>query len=1061
MPISSGDLTNMRIGQQTVVPHLNVTPKVVMGTMLVNETYLFFPEWQFTFDNAAWNGGISMLNVPIGSQVWIGTSSGAHDVMVTTVTGNSVSNQIFTPAFGKGDPGYASLDVQALANNQYVTVLANRAPWGALSTIRNGVFYKQGSQQYTDQGSSPPPVCNIGPWRRAELSGASVTLSFTNAAQTDVKPASFAWGSKTVLSYAWSVRNEDYDLNTGASFDGGISNTETVSITFDTAGFYIVSCVITDSDSKTHQADTYVWIVDGTNEADITGWRIESDTQTRQGRRMTIQMYGDVAESVVFPGAGFLYTETQTYNGNAVTAGATVNTFVGFVDQEKGIRTLDNGLVEFDILGPGHIMEKLPAASQYIEEATSPANWTQATNDLTNPNGIAWYILAHHAPNMIAMLDFWPLQKVTTGQIDLDFRDKNWVLNGKSIWAQLKEITPHQINVGSLSSGAIILRHLPGLMSATDKAALDVRMTWTAKDIREKLEYPAETRLNVGQVDVYAFSYTTISHAWWSRAPGDAQSQGTYKREINGLILGTTDTQTTLNRISGALFAMFNNPTPRMVIPAKRNLDTADPAMLAWHKLTISDALDPRGSGYTDRYILPLQVNRRWKQENKVWLKEVDQTVETVPDGEPGVAKQVPVAVDEQWLPLYEWQQFGDYAIEEPPDTGTAPTSLIAISNTAAKVVRHTSTDNFATPPGWEDIGSGLSGEGRWLTADPFSYKRYYAATTGGLFVCDNVRAIKPIWYQVLDTGRLPAASASEGYHQVVMTGNRQGYIILVHNMVHLDISFDYGNTWQTVFMREDGQPEYAPGFPRSYWGEVQISGWNTTDTGVLYGRRNNLLLGSNDWGLTWSRLAISTSNWYTEFGCGSVMVPYLRGDGTPNTWEDDKQELYLVAGSDGNVAGYRYSVLKSSANGGSGTWGYIINNSGAGNWTGIRHGAFRPMVAYTQNGDLIYIVEQVIVGPSGFPSTRIVYTPDGGTTIIPLASSPSVTTGLDAANLNGWPYDEEFLVYWAWRESPSTGELKVTYDRGENWANALGDFASVTGSSEVAYVEAMLSDVQ
>lgn len=1063
MPISSGDLTNMRTGNQTVTPHLNVTPKVVMGTMQVNETYLWFPEWQFTFDNASWNGGISMSDVAIGSQVWIGTSAGLHDVMVTTVTNNTVANQIFTPTFGQGDPGYASLDVQKLADDQYVTLLANRAPWGALSTIRGGTFYKQGSRIYVDQGSAPPPVCNIGPWRRAELSGASVTLSFTNAAQADVKPASFAWTSGSpIASYSWTTRNEDYDENAGCSFDGGIDNTEGVSITFTVAGFYIVSCTVQDNSAKTHTADTYVWIVDGSTEADLTGWRVENDTQTRQGRRMTIQMYGDVAESVVFPGAGFLYTETQTFNDNSLTAGATVDTFVGFVDREAGIRNLEHGIVEFDLLGPGYILDLLPAAPQYVEETASPANWTQVTSDLTNPNGIAWYILAHHAPNMIAMFDFWPLQLVSTGQIDYSMRDYNWVLNGKSIWAQLKEITPDQINIGSRSNGALMLRHEPYLLSDSDKGTLDSRMTWTAADIREKLEYPVGLRLDVGQVDAYAFSYNdTTGFVWWSRAPGDAQSQGKDKREVNGLILSTSNTQSTLNRISGAMFAALNNPTPRLVLKAMRNMDTADPAAMLWHKLTISDALDPRGSGYTDRYILPLQVNRRWQKQNDSWLKEIDITFEVIADGEDGMSKQVPINVDGQWLPESEWPQLGDYAVEEPPDPDTGPQALIALSDIYAKAARTSTSDEFQTTPVWEDISTGLSGAGRWMTADPFNYQRYYAVTTDGLYVCDNVLATTPQWYQALDTSRLPTAGQSYGYHHIAMSGNRQGWICLAHNLVHVDISTDYGASWNTYYVTVDGLPEYNYAISRAYWGSITPSGWNTFGTGYVYYRRNRAVLKSEDWGKTWDTVfAQDYLDWYQEYGAGSCTVPYIRLNGVPNTWEDDLQVMYINCSSDGNVAGPKYSVIKTANSGN--TWQNVIATTSVGEYTGINNGSFRPIVAYTPNSNPTYFVERQISGVAGNPLIRVAYSNDAGGTLVPMDNAPTATTRLDRANINGWPYDPDFLVFWTERDSPTKGEMYVTFDRGQSaWTDVMGNLATIFGDDRTAYVEAMLNQVQ
>ena len=645
MAISAGDLTNLRATASPghkVIPHLNVVPPIQIGTCRVNLPTITYPRSEIDVDAISLNGSLANLDaVPLNSMVWVGTSAGAHDVMVSALANRSATSSVLTVhGFGKGDPGLNRYQPTALADNQYVTIFAPKPLWGYLSRIEAGHFFKRYDYAYVDEGSDPAPVCNLGPWKRVVLSGASVDVTLTNAAIANVKPASFAWGSKTVTGYAWSVRDENYALNTGVSFVSG-SSSQAATLRFTAAGWYAVYCTVTDDSGKTHTGETWVRVVDVTNADDLHGWRVTSDEQTREGRRMTIIMDGAVAESAVYPGAPFLYTETQTFNGATVTAGVCVDTFVGFVSQEKGIREIGYGMVEFELLSPSHILDKISMAPQYIAEVASPASWVEVSSDLSNPNGVVWYILQHHSPAMLQMFDLDPLADGAT-----NYRDLTWTLNGQTIWAQIREIQPYLINAGCVSHGGLLLRAKPWLMSTTDRTALENRMTWTSADLRgdEPLEIPRRLRPEVGQLDAYAFSYDgTNIIPWWSRAPGDAQGQGPEKSTVNGLIVPSATAQARLNAIAGHIIADDNNPTPQLLLHVQRNLDTMDPARMVWHALTIASGLDPRGLGFSTTRFVPDQVTRTWEQsEGGTWLKTIDAVVQIETAGQDGQSKPVP-----------------------------------------------------------------------------------------------------------------------------------------------------------------------------------------------------------------------------------------------------------------------------------------------------------------------------------------------------------------------------------------------------------------------------------
>lgn len=1049
MAISAGDLALLR-GQDIIIPpHLNVIPKVEVGTGQIAQAPAYFPRGTYKVDNLSFNGGVDLTNLDLGLMIWIGTSAGLHDVMVSTIRLHGVADQIYIHGHSEGDPGVKMAEHTAVANNHHFTIFANSPLWAQLSRISGGTFYKKYNVAYGDEGSDPNPVCNVGKWRRVVLSGGQVDVALT--------AANSYYHDKAAASWAWSYRNSSYALDGAGGAWQTAQNIVNPTVRFTTGGFYIVRCEITDNNGETHIAETNIWVVDpDNNTVDLGGWRVESDSQNRQGRKMTIRMYGDVAESTVFPGAGFLYTETSTYAGSSLTDGAVVDTFVGYIDEEAGIRTVGYGEVEFDLISPAHVLDQLPMAPQYIQEVSSPSNWTEVDSGLSHPTGVAWYILAHHAPNMLKKFDFNELG-------DTDLRDHNWVLNKNSVWGQLGELCPQQINVGCVSEGALYLRHDPLLMDAADRNALDVRLTWTGQDIRgdDGLEYPDGYRLDVGQVDAYAFSYNgTSSIAYWSRAPGDVQSIGKQKQTNNGLVVAQSGGQARLNEISGHLFAKANNPTPALKIPAKRAFDTADPALMVWHQLTIPDALDPRGSGYTERRFLPLSVSRRWQQVNGSWLKSVDITMEEETTGVDGITKPIPAGVGGSWFPGLDWPDLGGFDSLSIPDEAerTTPTYVIVFHRNSAKVALGVAAGGLgAGAPTYTDISTGLAGDCRWASADPFNYQRYYCVTTSGLFRCDNVFATTPIWTQMLDNSLLNNTNWNN-YHQIVMSGHRQGWIMLGASFYDIHVSFDYGLNWNVY--------EYSSGADTSddqYLINLDPGAHNVIDgTSYCYGFTGGLVIESDDWGLTWSYLSNPDVNSNSN---GFITTPFIRGGGVDANIPDASQELYAIDGwrnsAFPNRAWWAFTSINRAA-----AWVAFLNGVGVGSWdSSWASPSMRPMTVFTLDGDKFFIVEQSVGQVNR--DARVAYSRDGGTTVTACANQPGLNgpLNLHTVGVNGWPYNEDFCVCW-WERTTGgiVGGLEATEDAGATaWQDLTGNLVSggIFGDMRIAYAEAVLGAIQ
>jgi len=156
--ISANDLIKLRGQKIIVTPHLNVIPKVVVGTGQIAADPNYFPRGTYLVDNLVFNGGVDLTNLDLGLMIWIGTAAGGHDVMVSTIRLHGVNNQIYVHGHGEGDPGVKLLEHVAVANNHYFTIFANSPLWAQLSRISGGTFYKKYNVAYGDEGSDVVPT---------------------------------------------------------------------------------------------------------------------------------------------------------------------------------------------------------------------------------------------------------------------------------------------------------------------------------------------------------------------------------------------------------------------------------------------------------------------------------------------------------------------------------------------------------------------------------------------------------------------------------------------------------------------------------------------------------------------------------------------------------------------------------------------------------------------------------------------------------------------------------------------------------------------------------------
>lgn len=769
MPISAPDVTRLRSAKHRIELVLNAVPLIPGGggfSAQINQSTFSYPLGQLTVDNAVSITSSSL----IGQAISIGTNSADPRGVTWGVIRKIInSTTLAIDAKSLGDSGYAQDIRQQLADNQYIKIYSHRPPWGLLSRISGSAFFKQFDIAYTDQGSSPAPVAVIGPHRQAFVN------TSTNKAQLAFDATrSFAWGSKTITGYSWS-------LNGGTLISGSLTGS-TLTGEFN-PGFYIISCTVTDSASKTHTAYRYVFINTRTGKIADRGststslpygylrpWEITSDRQDRTGRTIGLTIYGNLTPSTnnytftapvteLYPGQGFLITEYAYYNDEALADESVhVSSFFGYISDAD--IAYNKGVPSTSIVlhSPMELANKLPAATQLMTEVTSPTNWTQVTNALSNPAGAAWYILQHHAPNLLTMHDFIVPAEVKT------LRKQSFVFQSDNIGGQLDQLEELMLgNIGCRSDGSIVLSQSPMYMDNTARNALENKYSWTEADVRPPLNYPRKFQVPVGQSTGYAFSFNggAVATPYASLAPGKSQGQGPGKVEKT-FIVRQSEGQTRVNEVTGHILAEEARVTDSFTTDANRNIDIVEPCDLnVWHTMVIPVTYDPMRIGWSNKRVIPISVSRQY------------------PKMEGGISKRI----SHEWQP----ESFGFPGITIPVERGGAETQTLddgtiidtrppydpVFANAYALawngVTLGRTSDFNSSAPHWENINVDLIGNVNDVALDFGSEYLFYGVGALGAWVVTtsttnlrvyytpNLRTVLPVWtlqktYTMADT---------------------------------------------------------------------------------------------------------------------------------------------------------------------------------------------------------------------------------------------------------------------------------------------------------------------
>lgn len=659
MPLPSNSVNTVRnSGMQVVQPVLNHWPAetVVTGTISFTPTEYPVGQVSVTWDSGAWN------NIRVG-QLWI-IRSGSNIVSYGVVRRPSNSTTLYIDGKSRGDSGLAESQAFGITAGQTITVYTMMPLWSLLSRIIDGDFFKQFDIPYSNEGSNPAPVVNIGSWRQGFydplINGAEFTFSNDN---------SFAWGNKTLSSYLWGLPGT-------ATVLSGTITTADITIRLP-QGFHIVRCTVQDSGGASSTGYRPVWVngPDYLSLSEQMAFQISSDSQDRKGRSQSIMLVGDLSSPNYLPGMAFHYKEYAEYDGSPLPDDILIDTFSGFASEETRTYDLANGekAVEFQVMGPYSWMEMIPMVSQAIVEVQTPSAWTDIASGLGIPQFIIWYILKHHS-TFLSLFDYDPFFEYDSVSGNPDNpRKLNWGLNGSTLAEYVNQVAKTiGGNVGCKSDGTLAFRRDPNIEFIGYRDTVDELMTLTINeetgvvDFAEKIEIPKRFHNDTGQLRVFTLAYDgNETIAFGSIAPGYTQMQAPGSSDEDSYIIkpdqGLPGTnfpnyrpggQDMTNILSGHLLAKANNPTPEIRIALVRNMDFFEPPEMAWVRVSIPASWSPKGQAINTR-ALPISVDRSWEEaEGGAFVKVITMSVEPETFGQPGETYNLDTGGGSYYVPV-------------------------------------------------------------------------------------------------------------------------------------------------------------------------------------------------------------------------------------------------------------------------------------------------------------------------------------------------------------------------------------------------------------------------
>ena len=726
---------------------------------------------------------------------------------------------------------------------------------------------------YSDEGSNPSPIAHSGGAYAALVDDGQsyATVQMTGSTSYTVDPDS--GGSVTHL---WT-------LPTGVAFAPGSSSTNANPVLRVDVGEYVVNHAVTDSsNSKTTTQHVAIRIHDAADPPLEIILRRREGTEAA-GWAWEVELPNGADLETLPDGCLCILWARDRMNGawqafRNLTPGRAPILGVGYADRDTSSGTGVQHQLKLEVISPLAKLRQIVSYSKVMTQSAAPDAWSK--------------IKTLGVKRAVVQLLYYYSSLVESGfdlHFDADFIDflyPELFIQRSTFYDQVLELaTAVDARFVCDASGRFELHTAPPFIPLADRAAVTTVITIT-EDMWLDYEFVRKHNDEINQYKVSGISGGLTSNAaYYALYPGATPGEGINLPIRERLILDSTAPQTDVNERAGRygalddlVFVDANNERRRafeMRLTLWGALDVFD-FRKEWVELVITDNL--RGISMT--------AFRFWVKAVAVAYESGGATITLT------LTTETHANAGESYFPPTD-PQLPPIEVPSPPPitappnpipawTGALPGKFVAIDAAGAKVAR-ASSYTLGTSFDWEEVSTGLSGNGIWITADPFNYFRYFALTDVGLYVCNDLWATSPTFSLVASNATLFGDAARVG-HRILMSHNKPGWIAVLCGRSGITVNFNRGaGSWAQTAI-DGGTPAWGTAVDIANMSSAAIFGWNSTAVGNIVAWRleggTAKWCASTDYGLTWTVLATFSSNPNVHM---DLQVPYKKVGGVPN----------------------------------------------------------------------------------------------------------------------------------------------------------------------------------
>lgn len=516
-----------------------------------------------------------------GMTVTLGSAGGADDFGRGRVRLTATATNIYV---GRSSDGYNDGEfhiVPSLVGTSYITVWRDYRVWSKIPHIlTDGTIVKDGLIGPGTNMSQPPPVANTGPPAVGTIDSGTGKL---RVRLPPVANTSFAVAqAASITNYQWLVPS------TATYVNSTIATDSVIDVDFP-AGFHYVSLTVTDSNSKTHKAWTWVLAIDPANDLSVDNWQVTNHVIRPEGQSLTVRVFDEMPSEDYLPGSLVVMWEGEP---SALNNRDNLRFWGWHHAEPAAIAASRTGLeryVDLTCVDTAGRLAQLPGFSVSVaNELTrdTALQYQQSWSYMSNPtmDRFIHYLLQWHS-TALSVTDYIP--SGTAGTFPFVIFEAGGATLYEQVDRQAQRLVPNHVFTCD-RNGALRVRPDPIVQHIPDRTAT------VSGNIHEgewsEIRYAEQRTPRVHWLRESALlAHATTLTPLFSIAPGKAPGQGA-QEQVHGEQLAPS--QDALNIATGHRYARLNaRQTLFDITLAGTGNYTFDPARMEWVALNIPLAL--------------------------------------------------------------------------------------------------------------------------------------------------------------------------------------------------------------------------------------------------------------------------------------------------------------------------------------------------------------------------------------------------------------------------------------------------------------------------------------